>query len=172
MTPTEIAAMQADALAGTRGDWTDKCDEAHFGPQSIVVAGERSRKYGVNDQMIVHVGGWSGLTQQEANTRRIARVPRMEAAITAQAAEISALVEQTVADQNRMQSLVDDVEKIRDALHKTIAAGNLRDVYHLMRNDKAAIGSGKSPKCRARDMWLKAFGRAVIAARAALEPKP
>jgi len=81
MTDAEIAAMVADREAGTPGPW-------HFdGPvwnQIVWTEGDNrlcfmAHSNGLNDDRDI------------ANARRIARVPAMEAAIIAQAAEITRL---------------------------------------------------------------------------------
>ena len=73
MTPAEIILMQADALAGTQGDWESD-----------------------TNRNVVYPGGYICETyQHSADARRVARVPRMEATVialtetnAAQAAEI------------------------------------------------------------------------------------
>ncbi len=83
LTPTEIAEMQADALAGTPGPW--RVD----GPvwSQIVWTDSENRLC-----FMAHSNGLND-DRDFANARRIARVPRLEATVTAQAAEIARLRE-------------------------------------------------------------------------------
>lgn len=80
MTPAEIAAMQADAEKGTPGPW--RAVEAFHGPVDIFDPSGR-------DVVTVYGGGVP--ESRKTNARRIARVPAMEATISAQAAEIERL---------------------------------------------------------------------------------
>ena len=68
-----------------------------------------------------------------------------------------------------MEAQAAEIARLRDALVKVVAAGNLREQYHALPNERASIGSPKSSKGRARVAWLKAFRRADQYARAALE---
>lgn len=81
MTPDQIAAMEADAEAGTPGGWRVSAKT----PTAILRQdGERLFK--------LHQG-FKDEYRNEANARRIARVPLMESTIIAQAAEIARLRE-------------------------------------------------------------------------------
>ena len=78
MTPDEIAEMQADALAGTPGEWAwNEIDpsDPDWGACEVWAG----------DDVV------SSNTFGPANARRIARVPRMEAAVTALTAELATL---------------------------------------------------------------------------------
>ena len=68
-----------------------------------------------------------------------------------------------------------EVKALVEAARKMLVAAELREIYHRLPNDKNRIGDPKSPKAKARDAWLKAFGRASTATSLALaaikEPK-
>lgn len=109
MTPADIAAMRADALAGTQGDW--QCEEkpgqlSEHGSKSSIGIWAQSLwddayeadpdDIDAADDAAWICGIWGQITDEaRANARRIARVPRMETTIialtetnAAQAAEI------------------------------------------------------------------------------------
>jgi len=94
MTPEQIAAMRADADAGTPGPWV----RGGMLPREFVARGTaypiRAPEWSPNTR-VCHVSGWDDDAPDEAlaNARRIARVPLMEATIIAQAAEIERLKE-------------------------------------------------------------------------------
>ena len=48
----------------------------HYGSLSIVVAGEKSNKF-PGYQMLVNVGGFAGVDEQEANARLIVSAPEL-----------------------------------------------------------------------------------------------
>lgn len=81
LTPDEIKTMEADALAGTPGDW--RVD----GPACNQIV------WTDNENRLCFMAHSDGLNDERdfANARRIARVPRLEATITAQAVEIGRL---------------------------------------------------------------------------------
>lgn len=85
MTPADIAAMGADMDAGTDGPWAFEIDEDNGRPRV-----ESAQK------LITEVGNaeslWDAGDEWEANARRIARVPAMEAHILALEAEVAALI--------------------------------------------------------------------------------
>ena len=93
MTPDEIAAMQADALAGTPGDWAVKQMRGHS--VDYIVTDHPDFQQTPHGNYVAETGIAAGHVKQrfEPDARRIARVPRMEATITAQAAEIARLRE-------------------------------------------------------------------------------
>lgn len=64
----------------TPGPWSLEADRMHFDTLSTVVAGERRKSKGIDQQMIVQVGGWAGWKEQEANARLIAAAPDLLAA--------------------------------------------------------------------------------------------
>jgi len=61
-----------------------------------------------------------------------------------------------------------EIARLRDALSKSVAAANLRDTYNQLPPDRNRIGDKKSPRSRARDIWMKALRKAEVSARAAL----
>lgn len=67
----------------TPGPWKAKRDELHFGSLSTVVGGARETRQGIDAQLVVQVGGWAGLREQEANTRLIAASPELLEALIA-----------------------------------------------------------------------------------------
>lgn len=61
----------------TPGPWKARRDELHFGSVSTVVGGLLETRQGIDAQLIVQVGGWASLREQEANTRLIAAAPTL-----------------------------------------------------------------------------------------------
>lgn len=98
---------------------------------------------------IIHRGDCSVCGHIADSPRHIDYVRRLEAALAARDAEVM---------------------RLREAARKTVAADNLREQYYKMPNDKNRIGDPKSPKSRAKTIWLRASRRAAIFARAALNP--
>lgn len=94
MTDAEIAEMQADALAGTPGEWKLVTIVLMNSGARVVVSPE-ARIGEIDCHAAFKRGdGWNAECPiRDANARRIARVPRLEATITAQAAEIARLRE-------------------------------------------------------------------------------
>jgi hypothetical protein len=64
----------------TPGPWKLEHDELHYGSLSIVVAGEKSNKF-PGYQMLVNVGGFAGVDEQEANASLIASAPELLGAL-------------------------------------------------------------------------------------------
>jgi hypothetical protein len=58
----------------TPGPWELQRDELHYGTLSSIVGGE-SRKCHIDRALMVEVGGFACLTEQEANARLIAAAP-------------------------------------------------------------------------------------------------
>jgi hypothetical protein len=61
--------------AHTPGPWQVDCDPWHYDTASVVTAGPREMRGGVGQRLIVQVGGWADVPEQEANTRLIAACP-------------------------------------------------------------------------------------------------
>jgi hypothetical protein len=61
------------------------------------------------------------------------------------------------------------IAELEAALGKSVAAANLRDTYNQLPPDRNRIGDKKSPRSRARDIWLRALRKAEVSARAALK---
>lgn len=95
MTREQIAAMRADAEAGTPGPW--RAAEALHGPVDIFDQSGR-------DVVTVYGGGVT--ENRKANARRIARVPAMETTIIAQAAEI----ERLKCESGKMRAILEGAE--------------------------------------------------------------
>lgn len=93
MTPDQIAAMEADILAGTPGDWVLIESIPQEGWNGWYLKGQPSTILRGFTYEICNILGPQSSKTQAANARRIARVPLMEAAIIAQAAEIARLRE-------------------------------------------------------------------------------
>lgn len=87
MTPEQIAAMKADAEAGTPGPW----DSAIEAGCHAVVAQVLPKSGNVVSLIFNDINTPEREPMRFANARRIARVPLMEATIIAQAAEIERL---------------------------------------------------------------------------------
>jgi hypothetical protein len=60
----------------TPGPWKLEHDELHYGSLSTVVAGKKSNKF-PGYQMLVDVGGFAGVDEQESNARLIASAPEL-----------------------------------------------------------------------------------------------
>lgn len=73
--------LKDDLAAATPGPWSVHRDAAHFDTASDVFGGAEARGRGVSRQMMVSVGGFSGVPEQEANARVIAHAPDMAAAL-------------------------------------------------------------------------------------------
>lgn len=98
-------------------------------------------------------GGWRLWTTDDADDPTVFPVPYILA-----------------AEQERLTAGRDaEIARLRDALSKSVAAANLRDTYNQLPPDRNRIGDKKSPRSRARDIWMKALRKAEVSARAALE---
>jgi hypothetical protein len=57
------------------------CIGLNLEARSVVCAGLREKRAGVDQQLIVHVGGWADSAEQEANARLIASAPDLLASL-------------------------------------------------------------------------------------------
>jgi hypothetical protein len=92
---TKLCERLRAALEGvTPGPWTAERDPIHFDTLSTVTAGETGQRF-PGQRMIVQVGGFAAMGEQEANTAFIAlsheAVPALLDALERQAAEIERL---------------------------------------------------------------------------------
>lgn len=89
MTPTEIAAMQADREAGTKGPWDvhPNCD-GHMGRLDVVGPTLTCRGFTIATNVDARKAA-----RINSDANRIARVPQMEDTILAQADLIAEMVE-------------------------------------------------------------------------------
>ena len=79
MKPEDIEQMERDREAGTEGPWWLGSDPSHYGTVSDVYGGFQG---GASlPPLAISVGGDAGLQELEANARRIARVPDLEAEV-------------------------------------------------------------------------------------------
>jgi len=85
MTPEQIAAMRADAEAGTPGPWTLVEENGEFYYWHILDA--------TGDDFMGDKAYYPWQSRNESDRKRFQRVPDMEATIIAQAAEIARLTE-------------------------------------------------------------------------------
>jgi hypothetical protein len=67
----------------TPAPWGVESDPWHYDTRSVVCAGLREKRAGVDQRMIVHVGGWADVAEQEANARLISAAPDLLAALEA-----------------------------------------------------------------------------------------
>ena len=115
MTPADIAAMQADALAGTPGDWSWETDSGDWENQTL--------------EGLDTVLWWDydlGFCFGSSFDRtRIARVPRMEATIIA-------MTETNAAQAAEIERLRDALADIipTDRLHGCTAGSKGRQIWH------------------------------------------
>lgn len=61
----------------TKGPWVAERDECHFGSLSTVTGGQKSSSGKLESELIIQVGGFTGLLEQEANTRLVATAPEL-----------------------------------------------------------------------------------------------
>ena len=69
---TELARLEALAKDATPTPWIGTIDQSHFYTFSTILGGEKKQSRGLNHQLIVQVGGWATVREQQANTRYIA----------------------------------------------------------------------------------------------------
>ena len=69
---TELALLEALAKDATPTPWMGTIDPSHFYTFSTILGGEKKQSRGLNHQLIVQVGGWATVREQQANTRYIA----------------------------------------------------------------------------------------------------
>lgn len=82
----------------TPGPWGISSDPCHYDTLSTVTAGDE-RKVQPDRQMIVQVGGFAGVPEQEANARLIAAAPDLLAAL--QSVLANSLDSQGLADAHK-----------------------------------------------------------------------
>lgn len=96
----------------TPGPWKLERDELHYGSLSTVVAGEKSKKF-PGYQMIVGVGGFAGVDEQEANARLIASAPELLEALR----DMFELAEGAMRSANRDGAEYDVEDCLKEARH-------------------------------------------------------
>ena len=122
MTPEQIAAMRADADAGTPGPWAYRPLELDDwgiirGSDDLVVAQASACREAGNLNSFRE----SGADPTEANARNIARVPDMIATILSQAAEIERLKAAGANDDGLLSALQDLADGASMSLVQEIA---------------------------------------------------
>ena len=69
---TELARLEGLAKDATPTPWMGTIDPSDFYTFSTILGGEKKQSRGLNHQLIVQVGGWATVREQQANTLYIA----------------------------------------------------------------------------------------------------
>lgn len=171
MTNTSKEAVERLMDGVTPGPWSAHRDEMHFDTLSDVHGGATRDCSGISRQIMVSVGGFSELKEQEANTRFIAAAREMVPALAAERdahatradaaeAEVARLTAELTALRAGQDALVAaTVEAAADtfARHRSIRMSNWayhmswrHDVYNSIRNlTPAAATAAMDAKLRA-----------------------
>lgn len=90
LTDADLARLEELAGKATPGPWKETTDPSHFYTISTVLGGVEAQRSGVWQQMIIQVGGWADVPEQEANTRYIAAACNAALALVAEVRRLRA----------------------------------------------------------------------------------
>ena len=91
---TELARLEELAGKATPLPWRETTDPSHFYTISTVLGGEKKKSRGLSQQLIVQVGGWANIQEQEANTCYISAACNAVPALVAEVRRLRAEAKQ------------------------------------------------------------------------------
>ncbi len=164
LTPEAVAQMVADREAGTPGPW--KADTEYYSDSAIVMDANGFRHVDICNCAILNAWDETGAKHwaeagchydipkpmQDANARRIARLPNLEAAYLTLAADNATLRASEAAALERIatieDALSDPIAVHANMLRGTIAMPSFANIKHLYAADFAALTptADKEPK--------------------------